>query len=277
MSELKGRVFPLLRDFLFLDATVFLVAALLNAGISIPLGFAELRFGVPIWQAGLGEAVIGLALLAGALTGRTTLAWVGFWMSVIGIVIGLSAARVQGLARDIHVVLVPLAVIVFGLLVWGRRRDRRPGDEACVSPTSTEVANGAPRGTANPRRQPILIALRALLVLASVAFAVASLVHFGVVINLGPLQIDDPFAGAAIPEAVIAVVLGVGAVAAIAWWPEGWPLTLATTLFSLVLTIYGLTVTVRSSRTGDIAYHVAILILLVVIAGLLFMSKRRRR
>jgi hypothetical protein len=95
--------------------------ALLNFGTSIPLGFGELHFPQPIWQAGVGEAVIGLALLAAAATGRLRIAWVAFWLSAAGIVFGLSSVRVQGPAREIHLILVPLAAVVGSLLLWLRQ------------------------------------------------------------------------------------------------------------------------------------------------------------
>ena len=110
----------LLRVALLVDAAVFLAAALLNLGVQVPLGFATLRFADPIWQAGTGEAIIGTALLAAGLQGRARLAWVALWMSVLGIAVGLSSARVQGAARDIHIVLVPLAIVVFALLLRTR-------------------------------------------------------------------------------------------------------------------------------------------------------------
>ena len=112
----------LLRGALLVDAAVFLTAALLNMGVRVPLGFADLGFSVPVWQAGTGEAIIGATLLAAGLTARARLSWVAFWMSALGIAIGLSSERVQGAARGIHVVMVPLAVIVFVLLLWTRRR-----------------------------------------------------------------------------------------------------------------------------------------------------------
>ncbi len=130
MSESRAHVMVILRAALFVDAAVFLLAALLNFGAKIPLGFVELDFAVPIWQAGIGEAVIGLALLAAAITGSITLAWVAFGLSVVGIAFGLSSTRVQGPARDIHIVLVPLAVLVFGLLLWVRQQRLRLRTEA---------------------------------------------------------------------------------------------------------------------------------------------------
>jgi hypothetical protein len=130
MNEPETRVAMLLRAALGVDAVVFLTAALLNLGLKIPLGFTQLNFPVPIWQAGIGEAVIGLLLLAAAVTGRTAVAWVAFALSVGGIAFGLSSVRVQGPARDIHVLLVPLAVIVFGLLLWLWQQRRRPGHQA---------------------------------------------------------------------------------------------------------------------------------------------------
>lgn len=111
-----------LRAVLAVDAVVFLVAAALNAGVHIPLGFATLRFAPPVWQAGIGEAVIGVVLVAAALLGSRRVAWTAFALSVLGIAFGLSSARVVGAARDVHVVLVPLAVVVLVLLLWPRRR-----------------------------------------------------------------------------------------------------------------------------------------------------------
>ena len=130
MSETGRRIMIILRAAFFLDAIVFLIASLLNFGMKIPLGFTELNFPDPIWQAGVGEAVIGLALLAAAVTGRTAIAWVAFWLSVGGIIFGLSSARVQGLARDIHVILVPMAVVLFILLIWLRQTRLRMRKEA---------------------------------------------------------------------------------------------------------------------------------------------------
>lgn len=116
----------LLRAALLLDAVVFLVAALLNFGAQIPLGVTTLRVADPIWQAGTGETVIGAALLTAGLRGRARPAWVALWLSVFGIAIGLSSPRVQGAARGIHAIMVPLAVVVFALLLQDKRRSAAP-------------------------------------------------------------------------------------------------------------------------------------------------------
>ena len=134
----------------------------------------------------------------------------------------------------------------------------------------------APQETARARWRPIAIAICGLMLVATGAFAVASIVHFGVAIALGPVTIDDPFPGAAIPEAIIAIVLGIGSVTVIVRLPARWRVALATTLFALFVTIYGLTVTVSSARTGDITYHISILVVLAVTAGLLLLPAGRR-
>ena len=126
------------------------------------------------------------------------------------------------------------------------------------------------------RWRPISFAICGLMLLATAAFAIASIVHFGVVIALGPITLDDPFPGAAILEAVIAVVLGIGSASVIARVPARWLVALATTLFALLLTVYGLTITLHSSRTGDIVYHITILAVSAVIVGLLLLPTGRR-
>lgn len=91
-----------------------------GCGLDLSLGPFRLRFPVAVWQAGIGEAVIGALLVLAAATGRRAVSWTAFVLSVLGIVFGLSSQRVQGPAREIHVVLVPLALIVLVLLAWTR-------------------------------------------------------------------------------------------------------------------------------------------------------------
>ncbi len=125
------------------------------------------------------------------------------------------------------------------------------------------------------RWRPASIAICGLMLVATAAFAIASITHFGAVITLGPITIEDPFPGAAIPEAVIAIVLGIGSLSILARWPARWGMALAATLFALLLTVYGLTVTAGSARTGDSAYHIMVLVLLAVIVGLLLLPVAR--
>jgi hypothetical protein len=113
-----------------------------------------------------------------------------------------------------------------------------------------------------------------LMAVASLTFILASVVHFGTTIPLGVVTLDDPFRDAAIPEAIIAVVMAVGMVALLAgvWW-----LALVATLFSTLGTILGLSIVLSSAsgRSGDIAYHVSVLAVLVVTIGLLVTPRAR--
>jgi len=111
-----------------------------------------------------------------------------------------------------------------------------------------------------PNRIPTLIG--GLMLTEAVTFAIAAILHFGVL---------ESFIGAAIPEAIIAVVLGAGAIAVMrrpagSWWPA-----LTTALFALAGVIIGLSVIVRGrvSRPYDLVYHASIFVALVITVGLL--------
>ena len=123
--------------------------------------------------------------------------------------------------------------------------------------------------------KPVSITICGLMLVTAVSFAIASIAHLGTVIALGPITIEDPFPGAAIPEGVIALVLGVGSLSILARWPARWGIALAAALFAFFLTMYGLTVTAGSTRTGDIAYHITVLVLSGVIVGLLLLPMGR--
>lgn len=134
--------------------------------------------------------------------------------------------------------------------------------------------------TSQPKRRarwgPLSVVLCALMLVATVAYALAAIIHSGIEIALGPITIDDPFPGAAIPEAVIAVVLGIGALSILVRWRGRWWMALVASLFAFLLTVYGLTVTVRSARTGDVTYHIVALALSGVIVVLLLLPTGRR-
>jgi hypothetical protein len=124
------------------------------------------------------------------------------------------------------------------------------------------------------------IAIAVLMLVATVTFIVASVIHFGAAIPLGFVTIpSDPFRGAAIPEAVIAVALAAGSIAFVArkgtaWWPA-----FAAVALAVVGVLVGLSVIIRGrvSRTGDLAYHGSILILLLVIMVLLLTPRALHR
>ncbi len=108
-----------------------------------------------------------------------------------------------------------------------------------------------------------------LMLAEAVTFAIASILHFGV---------GETFIGAAIPEAIIAVVLGAGAIAVTRRPAGSWWLALATTLFALLGVIIGLSVILggRVSRPLDLTYHASILVALVITVVLLLTPHVRR-
>ena len=85
--------------------------------------------------------------------------------------------------------------------------------------------------------------------LTAAAFAVASIVHSGVDIPVGFTTISDSFPGAAPPEAVIAAVMTSGAAAVLNRRTTRWVIALGTTVFALLGTAYGLTVTLDGPGT----------------------------
>ncbi len=133
-----------------------------------------------------------------------------------------------------------------------------------------------PPDTLPARRPPLATVICGLLGVAAVSFACASAIHMGLTVTLGTVTIADPFPGAAIPEAILAVVLAVGAVTVLLRAPVRWAVALAATLFAFLVTVYGLTITVGAGRTADIAYHVSVLVLLGITGGLLLLPAGRR-
>ena len=111
---------------------------------------------------------------------------------------------------------------------------------------------------ANPvsRTNASLILVGRLMLAEAVTFAIASTLHFGVA---------ESFIDAAIPEAIIAVVLGAAAIAVMRRGAGSWGLALTATLFALAGVIIGLSVIIGGpvSRPIDLAYHATILVALV--------------
>jgi len=118
---------------------------------------------------------------------------------------------------------------------------------------------------------PHMRAIPGLMALAAITLAIASAIHFGA----GVAGIHDPFPGAAIPEAVLSVVMAIGTLGALAPPRAPWWLPLAATLVTLLGTLFGISVTIRGGRAGDIAYHLSLLAVLLL--ALLLMAPRLRR
>ncbi len=114
------------------------------------------------------------------------------------------------------------------------------------------------------RQAPRLASL--LMALGTLTLFGASTVHLGVAIPLGFATLRDPFGGAAIPEAVLGVILGIAAVTVLASARRAWAIGIATTTFAIFVVLYGMSITVRGGRIGDVVYH-ALLLLILMIAG----------
>lgn len=112
-----------------------------------------------------------------------------------------------------------------------------------------------------------------LLVAAAVSFAMASAIHFGLMIRLGVLTISDPFFGAAIPEAVLALVVAAAALHLFSSRIPHLAISAGAAAFAIIVTLYGLSVTLGGGRTADVMYHVAVLAILLA-AVVLMLSGR---
>jgi hypothetical protein len=126
--------------------------------------------------------------------------------------------------------------------------------------------------------RPISIVITGLMAVATLTLALASVIHFGNTVSLGVVTFHDPFRGAALPEAIIAVVLAVGLVSVLLRLPAAWWIALATTVFALAGVILGLSIVLLSSarRSGDIVYHVSLLTVLVITVGVLLTPGARQ-
>jgi hypothetical protein len=265
-SSRPTRAGPVLRGLLALDGAIFLVSALFNLGVRIPLGIATLGFPSPVWQAAVGEIAIGIALVAAARTARISHAWIAAVAASVGIAFGLSSAAVVGPARDIHLLLVPLTALVFlGLAVTWATQPRPNADVDADHSPAVEP----------PALEPVTSMVAVLMAIAAAAYAIASLVHFGLAIPLGFATLRDPFPGAAAPEAVIAIVLLGGAIAVARRVEGAWLAALLGSAFSGLLTLFGLSITLREARFGDVAYHLGVLGLVAVILALVLLPATR--
>jgi hypothetical protein len=111
-----------------------------------------------------------------------------------------------------------------------------------------------PRAALPARRRLPSRGIGLLMAAQAVTFALASAVHFG-----------TGFTDAAIPELVIAAVLGLGSSAVLSRYPHAWGIATATASFATAGTALGLTIIATGRRdVPDLAYHASILAALAV-------------
>ena len=116
-----------------------------------------------------------------------------------------------------------------------------------------------------------------LMLVAAITLAGASAIHFGVSVDVGSISAHDPFAGAALPEGVHAVIVAAGAVWVLAGMPNSWGVGVAAAVVGLLVVLFGMSITIRGGRTGDIAYHVTVFVILLLAALQLVRSRRRSK
>ncbi|HEX4255293.1 MAG TPA: hypothetical protein VH089_09405 [Streptosporangiaceae bacterium] len=111
-----------------------------------------------------------------------------------------------------------------------------------------------------------------LMSLAAVTLGVASYLHRDGHIRLGFTLINgERFYAASVPEAVIAFILAVGAVAALVGPRRARPVAWGATIVAVLGVAYGLSDTIGTGRVIDIAYHSALMTLLLVTAFILWL------
>lgn len=112
-----------------------------------------------------------------------------------------------------------------------------------------------------------------LLAVSALTFWAASAIHFGLTIPLGSETVSDSFEGAAVPEAVVGAVVAVGAASLLGTRRRSRTIAIATATFAILLTLYGLSVTVRGGRMLDVAYHLSVLAALGAALGVLLRDR----
>ena len=145
----------------------------------------------------------------------------------------------------------------------------------------TESHDTQARPTADPaiQAQPRVRRWFGYLILAeAVTFGFASYLHLDGSIPLGFATVHgEQFRAAAIPEAVIGVVLAAGAVFVLAASRRARGIAIGATLFAIAGVIVGLNAIIGSSRpAADYVYHSVIMAALLVTFVLLLLERRQR-
>jgi hypothetical protein len=110
------------------------------------------------------------------------------------------------------------------------------------------------------------------MIFEAATLAVVASLHLGGVLDGGSEPFDPTAAG--IAEAIIGVALAVGAAALLRKSAHAWEIAVATTLLAIAGFVLGLTFTVRGGGGIDVAYHMAMLPLLLL--TLIVLWRRRR-
>ena len=100
-----------------LSGIVFLVSAAFNLGVSFTFGSSVVGFSSPSASIASYELAIGAVLLASAALSNLYLYGGAYLFASVGIAEGLLSPAVQGLARSLHEVMVPLAAIGWALVL----------------------------------------------------------------------------------------------------------------------------------------------------------------
>lgn len=133
--------------------------------------------------------------------------------------------------------------------------------------------NGASTGAGNGVRKSVRKSTTALMAFAAVTLAVVSPLHLTGAVGGGSKTLNPGAAGLA--EAVIGVVLAAAAIAAWRAPEQARPLALGAVSFAIIGFLYGLSVTTRSGEPFDIAYHSAMLPVLIGTLVLLLRPRGR--
>lgn len=98
-------------------AALFLLSASLNLGVRIQLGPVALGFQVPSSSIAGFEILIAIVLVAGVLIPNLYLLGAAYLLAAVGVIEGLLSPEVQGLARTVHEVMIPLLVLGWVLTI----------------------------------------------------------------------------------------------------------------------------------------------------------------
>lgn len=120
-------------------AFLFLISSAMNLGAKIPVGFAELSFASPSPSIAEFEIAIGLVLVAAAAVSSLYLYGGAYLLAVVGIAEGLLSPDVQGLARSLHEVMVPFAVLGWILIAVEAERVYRESERRDHSQRRREI------------------------------------------------------------------------------------------------------------------------------------------